>query len=516
MPARVAIRRLQIRGLAPHDHPAPGDLEQRLADAARSFLPEALQQAVGPWSGDAVLRIRRLDIDITLDAAFQPLRFAELLACAIAAELRRAEVSGPVRGGSDGVVCYPSRAIYLAALLEALAGGRAAESWWLRDAEGLRFLSRPVAIRTALLADALVGLEALASLPPARRMAVLRVLTPAEADRVLDGFADARRGTAGFEACVAAVVSAAGELPAEALAPAIFVGAFAQRPALAGPALAAAARLWAAMQQTLRDSADHTGRVALDTDIVQRLLQGVGGESSVAAILPEHAHRLLAAAATDRRRDVAKSRPNYCFTQFGGLLLLLPNLGVAEIACAMADWPDAPADAAALVGYAALGLCAGRDRFAQWLGDVLWRELFGLDVQAPGAATAARLGAIPAEAWAMLAPLGAPLDRQRDARFLLAPRRLLGSRAAARTLAALAHAASSRFARRLAGFGAASSPFLWTNVLNSTAVLERRPSGWSARLSRPPLDVLLSLSRIAEGSVMTPSGVPVEIARVAV
>jgi hypothetical protein len=45
-------------------------------------------------------------------------------------------------------------------------------------------------------------------------------------------------------------------------------------------------------------------------------------------------------------------------------------------------------------------------------------------------------------------------------------------------------------------------------------VLEHRPGGWHARLGRPPLDVLLSLSRIAEGSVTTPSGARVDLARV--
>jgi hypothetical protein len=108
------------------------------------------------------------------------------------------------------------------------------------------------------------------------------------------------------------------------------------------------------------------------------------------------------------------------------------------------------------------------------------------------------------------------LDRQRDARFLLPPRDLVGSRAAAHVLAGLARAALARFARRLVGFGAASAPFLWVNLLSATAVLERRPGGWSARLSRPPLDVLLALSHIAEGSVQAPSGVRIELARVAV
>ncbi len=72
-------------------------------------------------------------------------------------------------------------------------------------------------------------------------------------------------------------------------------------------------------------------------------------------------------------------------------------------------------------------------------------------------------------------------------------------------LARLARAASAAFARRLIGFGAASAPFLWDNLLGSGAVFERVDGGWKARLARPPLDILLSLSGIAEGTVQAPA-----------
>jgi hypothetical protein len=531
VPARVAIRRLEIRGLAPRDHPAPGDLEQRLKDAARSFLPEALEQAVRAWSGEAVLRIRRLEVDVTIDAAFEPDTFAAFLARAIARELRRAEEKGTGRGGCEGVVCYPSRAIYLAALLKALAEGRAAERWWLRDAEGLRYLSPAQAIRTVVLAEPRVGLEALASLPPLGRMAVLRALTPAEAGRVLDGLAGSGTASAGFDACVETVIGAAPELPQGASALAVFIAAFARRPTLAGEALAAAARLWARIEQALREGVEggaieHALRSGADggattelaeggqraKEFVRPLLQSVSSDSGAAAIAPEHAQRMLLAAAA-RRSHPPRSEPLYRFTQFGGLLLLLPDLGFSEIAETVSTWPDAPSDAAALIAYAALGLCAGRERFPEYLGDGLWRELFGLDARVPASVLSGRLGAVPAEEWASFTPLLAPLDRGRDARFLLSRRTLVGSRDAARALAGLACAALKRFARRLPGFGDASAPFLWVKLLATTAAVERRPGGWSARLSRPPLDAVLSLARVGEGSVYAPSGALIDFGR---
>jgi hypothetical protein len=499
MPARVAVRRLELRGLAPRDHPAPGDLAQRLIGAARSFLPEALEQAVAEWSGDAVLRIRRLEVDVTLDAAFEQRAFATFLARAIVRELRNAGQRGSSDGGGDGVVCYPSRAIYLAALLEALAEGRAAERWWLSDAEGLRFLSPAQALRTALLADARCGLEALASLPPLRRTAVLSALTPLEADRILDGFARIGR-TADPDACVRAILQATEELPVGASALALFVAAFAWKPALAGEALAAAVRLWVETEQRRRDGS--TGGAAADLD--QR-----EADSSRTSRGPDPRRILAEASETSQP---AASEPLYRFTAFGGLLLLLPDLGVSAIADIVATWPGGAPDAA-VIAYAALGLCAGHERFSDYMGDGLWRELFGLDPRASTAAIASPLSGVSDDAWSALHAHLAPPDHLRDARFLLPQRSLVGSRAARRSLAGLARAASKRFARRLPGMGDASAPFLWVNVLATSAALERRPGGWSARLSRPPLDVLLSLARAAQGAVETPSGVRIDIAR---
>jgi hypothetical protein len=521
MAGPFVIRRLRLVGLAPRDHPSPADLEQRLKDTAHRFLPEALEQAVGLWSGDAVLRIRRLLIDITLDAAFEPKTFASSLAQAIIRQLRRVEASGTVHGGSDGVVCYASRAIYVAALVEALAEGRAAQCWWLRDAEGLRFLSMGAAIRTALLADARAGLEALASLPPSRRMAVLRTLTRGETERLLDGLSKAEAGAAGFEDCAAAVAGAAAELPAGASALAVFLGAFVRRPGLAGPALAATARLWVEMEHVLRNRAEvgaipaPVSELEPSTSVVRSLLQSAAAVPGAAGTVPEDARLILAAAASGRDGHSAEPGPVHRFTPFGGLLLLLPTLGMTEIADVAAGWSDAPPDVAALIGYAALGLCAGRERFAAWLGDDLWRELFGFEGRLPAATLVERIAEISNTHWETLLPSAAALNNRRDASFLLPPRRLAGSRAGAHALAGLARAASARFARRLAGFAGVSAEFLWENLLGSGAALWRWGDEWEARLTRPPLDVLLSLSRIAEGSASFPSGIRVRIARVA-
>jgi hypothetical protein len=495
MPARVAIRRLALNALAPRDHPAPGDLARRLIEAAQSFLPDALAAAGRDWSGEAVIRIRRLEVDLTLNAAFEPRAFASALATAIGRALRQAER----RGSSDGVVCYPSRAIYLAALIEALGEGRAAQQWWLRDAEGLSFLTHAQAIRTRVTANIRVGLEALASLPPLRRMAVLRALSPVEAERILAAFAN-EPGSASLEDAAEAVAKAAAGL-ADASALAVYIAAFAERPSLAGASLAAAARLFAGLARSGPPSPEegrYFARFAADD-----------GRSGAAAQAPQTTRRVLSAAVA--RSGGTRSAPVYRFTPFGGLLLLLPDLRSDEIAAA------APVcgDPGALVAYAALGLCAGRDRFVDFLDDGLWRELFGIDVQPSALAIAERLGAVDDAVWSAVETLAAPLDSLRDARFLLPRRRLIASRRAVRALAGLSRAATKRFARRLPGFRDASAPFLWANALNVSAALERNERGFSARLSRAPLDVLLSLARVAEGSARAPSGAAIDLSRVA-
>ena len=121
-----------------------------------------------------------------------------------------------------------------------------------------------------------------------------------------------------------------------------------------------------------------------------------------------------------------------------------------------------------------------------------------------------------AHARAARAAAGQPAQRALSARAARACRAPAGASAAAsvRGLAALAHALASRFGRRLNGLREPSAPFLWENLLGAGGVLEPVEGGWQARLSRPPLDVLLSLSRLADGTVRLPGG-DVRISRVA-
>jgi hypothetical protein len=523
----LAIRRLRLIALAPHDHPEPGALEARLRDAARLHLAPALEKTLRDRRVD-ILRIRRLKLDLTLDAGFEEAGFARSLAEAAAAALDEA-ASGL---DTDNVVRFHGPAAYVAGLVEALARGGMERCWWFADEEGLRFLPKPVAIRTALLAEPVLGQEALSGLMPHRLGMVLAALGRREAARAMDGFAASAPSACDSEAAAVAVGSvqkAEGSgigVPALSSPLALYLRASAAS-GRGGPALAAAAECAAALtdERALRDllgadpgalrgvarAAREAGGTAL-TELAARL--GVASEDLTrmadSGEATETATRIALAKSNQPPRGVSAGVPEGAqSSRFAGLLLLAPGLEIDAIAELAAGWPGAAGDMAAWIGFAALGLCAGRSCFGAWLREPVWRALFGLD---PGDTLAECAGAIPEAQWRALGLLGRMPETAREARFLLPPRSMAGppeqaaARAAAHALTRLASAIASRFARRLIGLRAASAPFLWDNLLGAGGVFEPDAGGWRVRLRRPPLDVLISMSRLAEGSVRLPAG----------
>ncbi len=526
MACALAIRRLRLAGLAPRDHPAPRDLEARLAESARTWLAPALARRLDHRSDGAVVRVRRLAVDVTLDTGFDHEAFADLLAGAIATALERATKDATADG--DTVVVFASRAAYLAVLFEALASGRATQHWHLRDAaEGLRFLAPSAAIRTALLAEPVDGEAALMTLSPGRLVSLLSALGARECARVLDAIA-AASAAVGPEAAVAAIVAAADSCGPAAPEPLVLYLRARAAGLAGGSILAAVARVWVSLAGAVDRPYETSSRPWLDW-LAGKPADRSGARPDPAGLIVLDAARLALAASLARRRaggapgqrygNAGQLRRSPTLTRFAGLLLLVPGLEIDAITERVAEWPGAPqADTAALIAYASVGMCAGRQRLAAWLQESLWRELFGLDHRPTAADLAERLGAIGEPQWRTLAPLGLPLDGCRNARFLLASRAMLGAPggapASVRGLAALAHGLASRFGRRLNGLRAPSAPFLWDNLLGSGGVLEPVEGGWEARLSRPPLDVLLSLSHLAEGTVRLPGG-EVRLTRVA-
>lgn len=507
---RFRIGRLRISAGAARDHPAPDALRGRLVDAAHRCLPATLARVLGHERDQAVVRIRRLEVDLSIDGAFDEERFALQLARSIVARVRVVEASSGSLSAEANCVCFPTRSAYLAALLEALAEGRAHDCWWLREAaEGLRPLSTAAALRTAVLADPVEGQAALVSLTPRRLARVARGLTLVEADRILDAVA-ALATDSGADPVeharmierAAVELSSVGGLTALSL----YVRATALQSALAGPALASAARGYLQPAAAAQDGSAAIARIAAAPAAEANSAHATGREP--------------VARAGGAGNTFVRSSSALTFTRFGGLLLLVPTLPFIEVTAAVDTWREAAPDTAALVAYASLGVCAGRTRLRDFLLEPLWRDLFGLDARATMGVLVERLRAITSDEWATLVPLGQRFTRWRDARFLLPRHSLFAghdrmvARLACRTLASLALGTYICLARRLNGLRDPSAPFLFENLLNAGAVLEPVAGGWAARLSRPPLDVLLSLSRLAECELLLPGGT-VRLKRVA-
>jgi hypothetical protein len=240
---------------------------------------------------------------------------------------------------------------------------------------------------------------------------------------------------------------------------------------------------------------------------------------AVLATLPVDLRNTFLAAEAQRQGAASVSCPAMRrYTLFGGLFILLRSLDLTAIEEAI----EAAADAAAasadlspsrLVSFLTLAACAGRPRAMQILADPIWRELFGLPPARSAIDVAAELAYLPKHVWLALSSIGDAIATRADARFLLPPPALVGSREAARAIAKLARGVLSRFARRLPGFSDSSAPFLWHNLLAVSAAVDASDDGLTVLLDRCPLDVLLSISGIADASVSGPDGTTIRVRR---
>lgn len=510
----LTMRRLSVVALAPRDHPEPEELRSRLDDTVCQLLPEALAEAISDWSGDGILRIRRLEVDLTVNAALTPKQLTKQLALAIADGLQRARADG------RRVLSFADRSQYLAAFLRDLAAGCAWQRWWFQSFDGLKALPVSAAIRTAALANPVEGLGALLTMPREALAGVLAKLGTADCARVLDGLATLGEIGVPLERIVAALTSTNADAvfaPASALT--LFLDAVRTDRSCAGPQLARLATALDALHRILGAQ-----RAAPAAEILHMLdgdtafAGGASGAASIAPllVLPPEMQRALATVAAARRgiaptKTVAANRQ---YTPFGGLFMLLPSLDLNAIKNATDDMP-APGDLALapLLGLLTLAACAGRRQIADVLSDPVWKEVFALPMALGAADAAAALASIAPAWWPTLEPLGMPITTRSSARFLLAPSAIVGSRAAARAIARLAQATSSRFARRLPGFASSSASFLYRNLLAVGATVEKNIDGISVVLDRAPLDVLLSISGVADADVVGPDGSKIRMRR---
>jgi hypothetical protein len=191
---------------------------------------------------------------------------------------------------------------------------------------------------------------------------------------------------------------------------------------------------------------------------------------------------------------------------FAGLALIWPELDELCHAALGGDGAAIDRDgtpAAGALTLLALAAAAGCERAPDVWRDPVWRTLFGI---------APRCSLWRAVDWLRQSQLvGATRLRAKTARLGAADRAWLAglprSRGPARRfVTGLVAEALARFARRLPGFAEASAPFLWTNLLAVAGNVRIGEAEIEVTIGRPPLDVLLAITRLADRDVALADG----------
>jgi hypothetical protein len=135
--------------------------------------------------------------------------------------------------------------------------------------------------------------------------------------------------------------------------------------------------------------------------------------------------------------------------------------------------------------------------------DPLWRDLHGLPGSFGAPAVAAWSASIPARAWRALPGQAAAGSEAKPSAL---PRSLVPGRVARAALDRLAGRLLRSLAEGLPGFAGASPAFLRSNLLGSGGCALLGRQAVQVRLNRPPLDVLLGMSGLADREVRLADG----------
>ncbi len=482
---RLAIDRVAVTGVAAGDHGDRGRLQGALDAIGADRLAVAVAHELGSFGdGDPrLVLLRRLElrhdqVDIGTNGGGRD-ALVTMIAQGIAAAIMRL---GTEPAGRDLIV-FPSPPHYLGAFFAALAHSEAWDRWWFRDFDGLRMLPVSAAIRTAFERDPAQGFAALRTLArPTLRDVLARLSDPDAAAIVSTLEGDAVAG-------------------GEAGAWTDIFTAAAPSPTLR----AAAARLWF-LTAAMPGSSGRVPRAAFDAIHARETLGAIAPErlaallerraiDELAALAPGLRRRdlthvlmlppeLVAAAARDPRLPRAENTGGY--TPFGGLLLLWPHL------------PETSEPIPPGVVLLALAALLGPHRAELAIGDPVLRAAFGIAEHT----CRSDLAAVP---WPNIGWRRRRLRGGASARLhadLHDP-----------AIVALGVTATADFVCRLPGFTRSSLPFVVANLLDIGADVVIADDAIHARLHRPPLDVLLGMSGLADRAVTLADGRRLILAR---
>lgn len=178
----IHVHRFHSRYRVAADFPDPEGLRRRLDESVVSVLQQALESdLVGLQNNDAIILIRRLELDLIVNVGMEPPQLARSWAREILRELRIALQTER----AAGLVHFTDRSAYLASFLSDLIRGEAWSKWYYRRFDGLRMLPLSAAIRTLLCDVENDSREILFKLDPVMQDRLLGVLSSQDALRIL-------------------------------------------------------------------------------------------------------------------------------------------------------------------------------------------------------------------------------------------------------------------------------------------------------------------------------------------
>jgi hypothetical protein len=392
------VRCLKSRYLVSSDHPYPEKVRSSLDEAAAKSLPFVLSLILSRWSSakdPSIWFIRRLDLDVDVNVAWDREKLAKSWASAIAGAL-----AAQIEGNSDGenVVRFESRSALLASFLDDLADSSAWGKWYYEGFKGLRTLPVSAAVRTAICEDPTTGLEALLQLSPHGLRKVLFSLTEQDARWALDALSG-QTSTADEQICFntflkiletgEAIPIHGGDEWKGVLLLCLMV--WRERLDLKGPILKTAALAIVRLNYLL-SSASESRRAEILRAVTERQLSvlysmtGIADGEVISPLIrcpPDMVKRIIGAITSRLQaysRAIPSVVPNVRYTPFGGIFLLLPLLNASPLSEAAKDWPDLKdCPPVNVIRLLVVMKCLGRSQAHMAFSDPLVRDLLGID-----------------------------------------------------------------------------------------------------------------------------------------
>lgn len=513
--SHLRVRRAEMIYSIPRDYTEVSRIRAQLDHVARAELVASLRASVRNVAQDdpSLWFVRKMEVSVAVNAAWNH----EQIADAWSERIQTAVQSTISRGEeTETVVRFGDEAEYLRRFLLDLVHGTAWSKWYYRRFEGLNALPASGVMRSLFVMHPEQGRLALVGMSQGELSSVVETLTAADAKRSARALADSNSTDDARDAALLALEAAASRCTPETCAERVALYACVeyarggQHPNITFFEVSVAlARLRTLLRASAAGQSQLLDAIALNniSEIVR--IASLADAELLAALmntsrswLQTAAERLTKEPASNENTD-GLAGPRY--SSFGGLFLLLPLLAATDFESRVAAW--APCDrtsASALLRFL-VALAAGSGNVPRDWYDAVARDVLGVYPTLSVERVRAWCTDIPIAQWRELLDGGhSDSVPAGDTEFLTLPTELAGKSEVAAVIAALASKLLRRFALMLPGFSASSASHLFVNFLDVRVSLEDEPARRVVRRSRPPLDLVLRMAGLGQGTVRIP------------